>query len=142
MGEILNINGQLPDGTYDGLLGGYEIVIFHEGVKYILSIKDGVRTVDLPVIVTVFNGVGSFEILKTKSTNTLELSFSELRKGLKVKDSDGDIGEVKDCSDIHNVVIKFKDGLGVYCLDKNCYSEKEVYGGNVKIQNYTPLWNI
>jgi hypothetical protein len=55
-----------------------------------------------------------------------ELKFEDLSVGTKVYDKDFDcIGTVTECSDIHNVKVKFEDGMGLYCLQESCKEEKE-----------------
>lgn len=49
------------------------------------------------------------------------LSFETIEVGMKVIDQDDKIGIVKECSDIHNILVEYEDGLsGFYCLDKKC----------------------
>jgi len=53
--------------------------------------------------------------------NEKQLDFSELRKGMRVVDSDGDVGYIRDCDDIHNVFVVYDlGGSGLYCFDKDC----------------------
>jgi hypothetical protein len=49
-----------------------------------------------------------------------KLEFSELKKGMKVQDVDGNVGVIKKCNDIHNIYIKYEGsvgGYGLYCID-------------------------
>jgi hypothetical protein len=50
-----------------------------------------------------------------------KLQFSEIQKGMRVKDSHGNIGIVKKHKDIHSILVKFEKlgggGYGFYCLD-------------------------
>jgi len=48
-----------------------------------------------------------------------KLEFSELKNGMSVKDTNGNIGIIKKCEDLHNIIIKYKNtgGWGFYCLD-------------------------
>jgi hypothetical protein len=48
-----------------------------------------------------------------------KLEFSELEKGMKVKDRNGNIGTIKKCEDLHNIIVRYKNtgGWGFYCLD-------------------------
>ena len=57
-----------------------------------------------------------------------DLLLSEISVGHEVCDKDGDCGIVIDVDDIHNVVVKFEGGQGLYCLDKTCLE----YEGLVK----------
>jgi hypothetical protein len=48
------------------------------------------------------------------------LKFEEIRKGMKVRDSEGNTGTVTLCKDFHNISVKFDNtvgGYGLYCLD-------------------------
>ena len=56
------------------------------------------------------------------------LKFEELKTGMEVYDSFSEItGTVIDCSDIHNVLVKFgKNGQGFYCLKEGCSHEDKV----------------
>ncbi len=42
--------------------------------------------------------------------------------GDKVKDLDGNVGIVVNCSDIHNVEVKIngQEDVSLFCLDENC----------------------
>jgi len=53
-----------------------------------------------------------------------ELTFNDIKVGLKVLDEQGDIGSVTTIENIHNISVDFNEfgihGFGIYCLDKNC----------------------
>jgi preprotein translocase subunit YajC len=48
----------------------------------------------------------------------------KLKVGDKVKDSEGLIGIVKECEDLHNILVKYpkNKGQGIYCVKKSCAS--------------------
>ena len=57
------------------------------------------------------------------------LKVSDLKKGMKVRDNDGNYGEVKKVQDDHNIMVKFinspgqkgcTEGYGIYCLNPKC----------------------
>jgi len=53
----------------------------------------------------------------------VKLEFAELQIGMKVQDNDGNIGTIKKCKDVHNILVKFitgTGGYGFYCLDPEC----------------------
>ena len=50
----------LPDGSYSGLWGGHEINLNYKGKVYRLETEDGVRGFNIPVSVSVDNGVATF----------------------------------------------------------------------------------
>lgn len=66
MGKILSIKKKvpqdctLPDGIYNGIWGGYVIEVHYNGDTYELKTEEGVRGVNIKVIVTVSNGVATF----------------------------------------------------------------------------------
>ena len=52
-----------------------------------------------------------------------KLKFEELKKGMKVKDEDGNVGIITLCKDIHNISVKYTNsegGYGLYCIDPKC----------------------
>ncbi|MDA3855233.1 MAG: hypothetical protein PF569_03170 [Candidatus Woesearchaeota archaeon] len=67
MGEITAINLKvpkettLPDGNYSGTWGGYLIELRYEGKTYELTTKEGVRGMGIRVLVTIKDGVATFE---------------------------------------------------------------------------------
>jgi len=51
------------------------------------------------------------------------LQFSELKKGMAVKDKDKNFGKIIKIENIHNITVKFTNdmgGYGFYCLDPAC----------------------
>ena len=55
----------------------------------------------------------------------MKLEFSNLKKGMMiVDDDDGDgplYGKIEDCSDIHNVYVKYDGGgYGLLCMEETC----------------------
>jgi hypothetical protein len=62
-----------------------------------------------------------------------KLDFSELEIGMKVKDSEDNIGIIKKIKDIHSILIKFETGTGGYCF--YCLDEKDQ-------RHYDPLYKV
>jgi hypothetical protein len=65
-----------------------------------------------------------------------KLEFSELKNGMNVKDTTGNIGIIKKCNDLHNIIVKYKNngGWGFYCLDpmdKNEYDPLYKYDESI-----------
>lgn len=54
----------LPDGIYVGKWGGYEIEVYYSPDKYILTTKEGVKGMNISVVVTIKDGIATFELLK------------------------------------------------------------------------------
>ncbi len=54
----------LPDGSYQGLWGGYGIEIRYKDKTYELTTEEGVRGMGIKVVVTVKDGVATFEEIK------------------------------------------------------------------------------
>lgn len=54
----------LPDGIYAGVWGGYVITLNYDKKIYELATKDGVRGMDIKVVVTVKDGIPTFETIK------------------------------------------------------------------------------
>ena len=49
------------------------------------------------------------------------LLYADIKVGMEVKDDEGDRSIVVDCSDIHNVEVRFiLGGKALYCLDEKC----------------------
>lgn len=69
MGKILKIEEDvpqivaLPDGTYTGEWGGYIIKLYHQGKTYNLTTEVGVKGMGIKVVVTITNGVATYEQL-------------------------------------------------------------------------------
>lgn len=51
---------QLPEGTYAGVQGGYEVKVTIDGATYKMRTVYGVRGFDIPVFVTIENGQAKF----------------------------------------------------------------------------------
>jgi hypothetical protein len=70
MGKILEIKEKvptittLPDGLYNGTWGGYVIEVHYKGKTYELTTEDGVKGMGIKVVVTIKNGVATFDELK------------------------------------------------------------------------------
>ena len=54
----------LPDGLYNGTWGGYVIEVHYKGKTYELTTEDGVKGMGIKVVVTIKNGVATFDELK------------------------------------------------------------------------------
>lgn len=54
----------LPDGIYSGVWGGYCIDVRYNDKIYELTTEEGVRGIGFRVVVTIKNGVATFEELK------------------------------------------------------------------------------
>ena len=67
MGKILSITEKvpqvttLPDGNYVGTWGGYIIEVNYKGKTYELTTEEGVRGMGFRVVVTVADGIATFE---------------------------------------------------------------------------------
>lgn len=71
----------------------------------------------------------------------LQVKHSDLVIGLKVQDNDGNIGKVKDCSDIHNVYVEYDNGGSeIHCLVEDCKETTIINGDEVKIDQFDPLF--
>ena len=51
----------LPDGYYNGVWGGYSIDVNYKSKAYELETEDGVRGINVKVIVEVKDGIATFE---------------------------------------------------------------------------------
>ena len=51
----------LPDGYYNGVWGGYSIDVIYKSKAYELETEEGVRGINVKVIVEVKDGVATFE---------------------------------------------------------------------------------
>lgn len=66
MNKILKIEEKLPqvasipDGTYQGVWGGYVIEISYQGKTYQLTTEEGVRGMGIKVMVIIKDGVAEF----------------------------------------------------------------------------------
>lgn len=54
----------LPDGIYTGTWGGYVIDVRYGDKSYELTTEEGVRGMGFKVVVTIKNGVATFEEVK------------------------------------------------------------------------------
>ena len=72
MNEILEIKERtlklthLPDGTYIGIWGGNIIELTYNNMSYELTTNEGVRGIGFKVVVTVKDGVATYEEIKNK----------------------------------------------------------------------------
>ena len=55
----LNSLSDLPNGTYNGVWGGYEVVIRVGNVSYKLYTEQGIKCVNCPCTIAIFNGTGT-----------------------------------------------------------------------------------
>jgi hypothetical protein len=66
MGKILSIKEKvpqeatLPDGNYTGTWGGYVIELNYEDKTYELNTEEGVRGMNIKVIINVRDGVATY----------------------------------------------------------------------------------
>lgn len=51
---------KLPDGNYSGLWSGYTIELRHSSGMYRLETEEGIRGINIPVTVSVVDGVATF----------------------------------------------------------------------------------
>ena len=72
----------------------------------------------------------------------IEIEYENLIKGMNVQDKDGNIGVIKKYKDIHNVVVKYKNGCSFHCLVKGCVETTNIDGEDVEIPHYDPLYYI
>lgn len=72
MGKILSISEKLPtprtlpDGQYIGTWGGYVIDLVYNERSYELKTQEGVRGINVAVVVTIKNGEATFETLNNR----------------------------------------------------------------------------
>lgn len=55
---------KLPNGIYTGVWGGYIIDVIFNNKSYELTTEDGVRGIGIKVIVTIEDGIATFNELK------------------------------------------------------------------------------
>lgn len=49
------------------------------------------------------------------------LKYEDVEVGIRVIDRDDNIGIIKDCFDVHNIIVEYViGGSGLYCLDPKC----------------------
>lgn len=53
----------IPDGTYQGTWGGYKIEAKIRGKDYEMTTDDGVRGINVPVVITIKDGEATFVTL-------------------------------------------------------------------------------
>ncbi len=58
------VEANLPVGNYIGKLGGYVIEVKYNGTKYHVNIEEGIRGVNIPVIVIVGEDYVTYEDIK------------------------------------------------------------------------------
>lgn len=56
----------LPDGQYEGLWGGYIIEIGSNGKEYELTTEEGVKGMNIKVIVEIKDGEATFEEVRSE----------------------------------------------------------------------------
>lgn len=70
MSKILEIREKvpqtttLPDGAYFGTWGGHVIELSYRGKTYELTTEEGVRGMGIKVVVTIKDGVATFDEIK------------------------------------------------------------------------------
>ena len=70
MSKILEIREKvpqvttLPDGFYNGTWGGYVIEVHYKGKTYELTTEQGVKGIGFKVVVTIKDGVATFDEIK------------------------------------------------------------------------------
>lgn len=57
----------LPDGYYEGVMGGYIIEVRYRGKLFELKSEDGIRGSGSCVVVKVENGIATYEFLQPKN---------------------------------------------------------------------------
>ena len=55
----------LPDGLYNGTWNGYVIELRYNKEAYELATEDGVRGINMPVVVKIKNGEVTFDTVRT-----------------------------------------------------------------------------
>jgi len=71
------------------------------------------------------------------------VDYSSIFNGMRVKDSEQNIGTIKECEDIHNVLVLYDNGgTGFHCLAKDCIENKSIAidGIYTEISYYDPLY--
>lgn len=59
--ESKQVETTLPDGAYRGRWTGYVIDVYLHPIKYQMKTEEGVRGFNIPVIVTIKNGIAVFK---------------------------------------------------------------------------------
>jgi len=96
------LKSELPDGLYYGTWGGYVLDIKYNGKNYEFLTKDGVRGINVKVVVEIKEGVPTFDTFlnKYKTDNKTCFSYGETVYSLRhkkygtVKSVDGNKGYV------------------------------------------------
>ena len=69
------------------------------------------------------------------------IDYNNLVIGMHVQDNDGDTGIIKECKDIHNVLVEYDNGgSGLHCLVEECIETTTINGQLVEISQYSPLY--
>ncbi len=58
------VDATLPDGNYNGVWGAYKIQLNYNDTEYILETEVGVKGFNISVIVTIKDGIATFEQIK------------------------------------------------------------------------------
>lgn len=102
--------------------------------------RAGNRTISIQKPITMKKENTSKSAIQPDLTGSL-LLFTDIRVGMKVIDRDGITGIVKDCKDIHNILVKYENGgSGLYCLVEGCADETTINDQVVEIPHYDPLY--
>jgi hypothetical protein len=71
----------------------------------------------------------------------IEIKFDDLFIGMIVKDAEGNVGVVKECEDIHNILVEYQNGgFGLHCLIKGCVETTIINETIEEIPHYDPLY--
>lgn len=57
----------IPDGIYQGIWGGYKIEVKIKDKTYEMTTEEGVRGINVPVIITIKDGEATFVTLNNQS---------------------------------------------------------------------------
>ena len=69
----------------------------------------------------------------------IKLDFCDLKEGITVIDTTGNVGTLRKAENLHNIVVEFQSGgYGFYCLDSK---DKRFYDPLYKYEN-EPISNI
>lgn len=67
----------------------------------------------------------------------IEVTKESIHVDMRVVDNDGNAGTVKECHDIHNVLVKFDSGdEGFHCLVPECIE----HINGIDVPHYDPLY--
>lgn len=73
------------------------------------------------------------------------LDYKDIVVGMRVFDMIGNEGIVKECDDIHNILVEYDSGgTGFHCLLKGCIEDNKITinGNEFEIEHYYPLYQI